>query len=460
MTVVVKQGDAMVDRLQVERGDNNRVNLRQGTYTVEIEGPSNGLWLTDDRVVIARDRPASIAVRSAREALPTQSAISVKQRTYQGHPYSYWYDILTREQDAKTLSDAMRAVEILSRDTPQRRESAEATMRLAKRLGGMVIGGDDESGKYMDAMRHVFPNYYPEPGLEVVTETLRTGNHRARMAATWMLLDFRSGALGETADPERAEAARLYLQRQATNVNGQSSVVRDLITAIGEAVEINPSTSVEQRWMNQILFGSACELIPIARDGGQVPKWLDEHVQQVIDEASESIAEESGNAQVPWARLYSFAHVVDAAIEMHREGRVEVSPKLVATYFVHSAVTPTNRDWPGLFETVSETFDGGADQLRQRIRSRIEKIVAGNYSDEPNYPALGGLAGPQSFMKRNQEFWKAAFVLMGDDTTTPEESLRLLEMLDNATSGRTSVIPGEIKPALSAAIAKLSAREK
>ena len=189
VTVVVKQGDTMVERLQVERGDNNRVSLRQGTYTVQIEGANNGLWLTDNRVVIARDRPTSIAVQNRTKSMPPQSSTSTEQRTYQGHPYPYWFDILTREQDAKTLSDAMRAVEMLSRDTPQRRESAEATMRLAKRLGGMVIGGEERLFDYMETMRSSLSYLFPEPGLTIVAETLRYGNERSRMAATCMLSD-------------------------------------------------------------------------------------------------------------------------------------------------------------------------------------------------------------------------------------------------------------------------------
>ena len=197
-------------------------------------------------------------------------------------------------------------------------------------------------------------------------------------------------------------------------------------------------------------------MIPIAGDGVAVPKSIQPYVQQDDRRGEQSDCETPENTKVSWVRLYSFANVADAALEMHREGRVVVSPKLIATFFVHPAVTYTQRDWPGLFETISETFDGGADQLRQRIRGRLEKIASGNYDDEPQIVVR--VKDPHAFLRSNQGFWNAAFEFLGDDTTTTKESLDVLSKLNTATFGDSRIIPEEIQPSLDAAIAKLSAK--
>ncbi|WP_197455941.1 serine/threonine protein kinase [Stieleria neptunia] len=62
LTVLVKQGDEVVDQLTIESGKDNRKTLHKGTYQVEIVGGGDALALSDDVVTIGRGTGQSIDV--------------------------------------------------------------------------------------------------------------------------------------------------------------------------------------------------------------------------------------------------------------------------------------------------------------------------------------------------------------------------------------------------------------
>ncbi|WP_182871094.1 serine/threonine protein kinase [Rhodopirellula sp. JC639] len=114
---------------------------------------------------------------------------------FQGRDLSSWMEALERERDVASLGEAMRAVETLSReaDIETRLAAAERTMRLARRLGGIVAGGNhatNPSHQFMSLFLNTFTRYFPDPGMTVVIQELSDGNANSQMASLWALNSF------------------------------------------------------------------------------------------------------------------------------------------------------------------------------------------------------------------------------------------------------------------------------
>ncbi len=618
--VVVKQGGEMVEQLQVVKGSDNRLSLRQGTYTVEIQGADGGVRLEKDRVVIESGKVASVTVEqpnpkameiSELELKTKPSAATLKKaigyrpyyrpdiavsrieddldqttiqvvktpqyigyevldgngetlrlfvdtnadrkidlwsyfndgievyrdidrdgngvydqaliidggkfahwgldadengkiekwirreiaigdgvpvlsdsfgdkraassptslasRTYQGHPFPYWFDILGREQDAETLSSAIQAVEILSRSTPQRLEAAQATMQLARQFGGMIIGVDTQSSKYMDAMRNHFPTYFPEPGLDIIAETLREGNEKSRMAATWMLQDYLDGVVGDVADPQRAADAREFLKRDSSEAFVR---LHELLDAIGDAVA-TPSARTETQVMNRSLFDSAVQLLSVAEGQVDMPSWFETSVQQELNRIKDVIAE-NPSGQDQRHKWVVNGNIIVAALELNQRNRLDVTPELLAEIVVNprTFLYTNGLDRSTLVKKLAQWVEGAADALRDRVRKRIERIVAGDFTDESLETnrqsfGIGGMGGgsevvPQAidlrqYLALETTFWTTAIELLGEDQADDARSLHALRSLRSTSDADgESVVPELLRPVLDRAIEKLS----
>ncbi|MCG8649351.1 MAG: hypothetical protein MI861_05940, partial [Pirellulales bacterium] len=158
LVVLVKQGEELVERLQIETGDDNRVTLYKGTYVVEIENAPKGLALDQNVVTIGRGEQVPIEVKeqtdeskaktaeelrrslnpttmqmmmgmdanNSEQAEPKAEVLSsgdgeigiaasrnsppADQLLFLGKNLAQWLAILSREQDARSLGNAMRAV--------------------------------------------------------------------------------------------------------------------------------------------------------------------------------------------------------------------------------------------------------------------------------------------------------------------------------------------------------------
>ncbi|WP_167546942.1 serine/threonine protein kinase [Stieleria maiorica] len=122
-------------------------------------------------------------------SVPTPSTL------FQGRDLASWMEAIERERDVASLGEAMRAVETLSReaDIETRLAAAERTMLLARRLGGIVAGGDHDSNpshQFMSLFLNTFTRYFPDPGVTVVQQELSDGNANSQMAALWALNNY------------------------------------------------------------------------------------------------------------------------------------------------------------------------------------------------------------------------------------------------------------------------------
>ncbi len=230
LTFSVKQGDELIERIQITADDDNTLTLRKGTYVVEIEDAPHGIILDRNVVIIGRGEVATVEVQNSRDASASQfesiarrptedfrrtplktlvdpsrsdAAGKVAERAhslYQGKDLESWLVLLTREQDPKALGQAMQAVEVLTRGTERRDHAAQATLETARKWGGLVstgFGGDAESntsGRYMSFLMKVFPQYFPEPGLRAIDVELASGTSQSRAAAVWLVTSALAGS--------------------------------------------------------------------------------------------------------------------------------------------------------------------------------------------------------------------------------------------------------------------------
>jgi len=496
------------------------VIIKTQSGEVIVQSPADEVTVTIQPDAAITARPAMLderAIEAPADEASDEPTDEMSTRTYQGHPYAYWFDIISREQDAETLTAAMNAVEILSRDTSRRLSAAQATMKLARRLGGMIIGDQTPFSTYMDAMHRVFPAYLPEPGLVVLDDALRTGNAKSRMAASWILRDYLNGVYAETAYGERAYAAKEHLKQMAdgTDViaasrwcgakehlkqmaNGteqERAELSNLLAAIGEAINLNSDPSQLETLNNDNLWMSAMQIVEISEGAIAAPTWLNVYAQRGVDDAAKAFAADSLGVQrtpydVPeWVLQPTMMEIV---LHLHKTGSVHISGDLAAAIVTH----PKFNGYRGMkfITSVMTDFEDGPGQVRESLRARIGKIVAGDYADESAFytgvitvfdmhggmgggmggggmggmggggMAGGGMGGTETALEtlraslsRNRSFWTAVFDLLGEDQVTTAESLATLVSLRAAKQGPNdeSVLPDELQPAVDAAVEKL-----
>ncbi|MCA9138455.1 MAG: hypothetical protein KDB00_16905, partial [Planctomycetales bacterium] len=136
--------------------------------------------------------PAAIDADSSNSATPTGQPVTL----FKGQDLNRWMQALEVERDVDSLAEAMTAVETLSRETDAetRTAAAQKTMTVARRLGGIVIGGDtNPSHQFMSHFTPTFSRYFPEPGVTVVRHEIENGNSNSRIASLWALHNYLYG---------------------------------------------------------------------------------------------------------------------------------------------------------------------------------------------------------------------------------------------------------------------------
>ena len=485
-TVLIKQGDELVERLEITRAGDNRFLLRQGTYAVEIDGANDGLRLSSGRVRITRGQPTELELDGAAgESVDAPRTDGGNEdKLYQGRPLTHWLDVLAREQDVRAIGNAMGAVEILSRDTNSREQAAEMTLDLAKRLGGLIVEGTGEgfmmggdgsaSGRFMGYLLEVFPGYFPEPGLELVRRELNDGNRQSRIASIFLLSNFLDGVRGNVADPSSERNARATVEAWSTGTPSQRSLVRGLVEGLGDsAMQLGRRTDPEDQSAAQQAFATALELLTVTRDTVPAPDWLPDFVRERATAAQKKFAAfgpgDGGTSPFggPPAWLLS-PGLFEAALEMHREGRLELNPNFVA-----ATVTYPHYHWKDSGEAVRRAVEMSPETrqaLRSHLRSRIAQIVATAPAAGEAVMGIEGYEGmrmggnlgmdPRLYFRGKTAYWKASFDLLAEDTETVGRSLPVLRDLRDAKLGDSSdgIVPDELLPSLEEAIETLQQR--
>ncbi|WP_161604529.1 serine/threonine protein kinase [Roseiconus nitratireducens] len=230
LSVAIKQGDQLVERLQVHSGDDNRTTLHKGTYQVEIEGGGPALVLSEDVVTIGRGQQRSIEVtRDAREELQEETASatpsdanqsspaldlplasSAFEPSYDGKTVSQWIEVIRSESDLNQLGAAMfAAVRAVTPPHPgfggygdqskNQRRLADAILMRARTLGTssseipplVSVDASSENAKqhFMWYVTRVFPDPDKSIWLDALAEELENGNGRSRAACLYLITE-------------------------------------------------------------------------------------------------------------------------------------------------------------------------------------------------------------------------------------------------------------------------------
>lgn len=328
LTILVKQEEKIVERLEVSAGKDQSTLLRKGTYRVEIAGGGTALQLSDNVVTIGRGTQSVVSVEPKtqlrKESNRTEDASGDQSPLYQGQTLAYWRKRLQVEQSVVDLGQAMAAVATLSQDTEHRAECAREILQLGRRWGGLISHGTGEqfganrfsvsedpsfeSGRFMGYLLLLFPKFLPSPGLEALRDELRSGNEKSRIACAWLLKNALMGVVGEVELAEQRVLVQNWLFDRSHS--DRVELARELLSLMPELV----ASQSDHGWhglaflSSLLLSGSIGE--PIASQ-----PWLHDQIVSAIEQASESFAAIE-NLESPQGDIYIYRHVVLAGLEL------------------------------------------------------------------------------------------------------------------------------------------------
>ncbi|WP_372899457.1 hypothetical protein, partial [Stieleria sp.] len=190
---------------------------------------------------------------------------------FQGRDLASWMEALERERDVASLGEAMRAVETLSRESDEetRLAAAEKTMRLARRLGGIVAGGENDSNPshhFMTLFLNTFPRYFPDPGVAVVQQELLDGHSNSRIASMWVLNNYLHDRGVGGATPTANTNAEQWLAAQTDGQLGSKRLgqlknkLLELVDAESEGADGGTRDTMEHRHALDLAKNSALVL--------------------------------------------------------------------------------------------------------------------------------------------------------------------------------------------------------
>jgi hypothetical protein len=414
VVVTVSQGNELVERLKIEAGGDNRFTLHKGTYEIGIEG-ATGLALSENVVTIGRGTKAPVEVKA-------KSAM----RLYQGKDLVEWMDLLTREEDPNELGQIMRAVEVLTRDTEERTQAANATLPTARLWGGLSsspptptarsMASKEPSQHFMYHLMETFPRYGSD-GLEAIDTELNQGNTKSRIAAIWLLSDL---SQGDSAMPpklvEHLEKAVLEIESDDDR-HAYSDKAIELAQGIGIRLLLKQGGAI----------------------AGQV--WLEDCVRAEVAEAEESWKAHPdtlnfrsggggfGSSMKNWVLDET---MFAAAMEIEAAGRLRFDWNWVASALLHQRYQRVTDHTDAVFDAVAENapnklLDATSVGLSQMLSpiggfgggfkvGSKDKFWSGNHRWIPLF-SLGS----------QRSVWPQAVTYYADHTDNPDESIALLE---------------------------------
>lgn len=469
VVIAIRQGNELVDRLEIKTGEDNRLSLHKGTYEIEIENPTGMVMLDKNVVTIGRGTTSPVDLLESKSGLPgahptrmgdggngpaaldptinpTAANPLVKQSIsdprpagpllFQGKVLEEWMDLLKREQDPKSLGQVMRAVEALTRENDRRREAAESTLLCARRLGGIVSSGTgdsqfgeeaDPSPKFMAFLLEVFPNYGADPGLTVLADELHEGNIRSRCASIWLLNNTYHHAERFIESDPRAERTLVKL------LDGLRIAVTN-----SSADDLNGFPFTMARAMGLRL----CEQLDI--QASQQP-WLAKMVIDEIDRA-EQVWNDGNPIQDPAGAMYGMGqHWVISASEIQVGIDLDTAGQYDAPWNFFAAATIE-----GNFVSETDVFDTIADKapelLIKATHAKLQSWSSNDggksvsfYGGSPSDNWGNNVYVPAFALCRKQTIWPQAIEFYANNADEPEFALKILNDL------RKSVIKHGVK---------------
>ncbi|MGB7324388.1 MAG: serine/threonine-protein kinase, partial [Rubripirellula sp.] len=218
------------------------------TVVIQIQTKRGSVVVTTD------GDDTKVEVVSDDQAILGANEIAAPERLYLGKNFEHWMDVFQREQQIEAIGQAMRALELLSRDTEHRGEAAMRTLELANEYGTFQVNENPDAPilgyggpspppeRFMGYLTEVFPSYFPLPAFAAIDATLADGNDKAKVAATLLLNKYVMGLYQSTSYPERKEANNEFIAKYVKTNDGKN-VIDHLLVHLGEAADAFKSNS-------------------------------------------------------------------------------------------------------------------------------------------------------------------------------------------------------------------------
>lgn len=362
--------------------------------------------------------PAEMAVNASVNAAPTTGetdfemaepvadfgGLSASQNSFQkpllfqGKDLLQWIDTLERERDVASLGLAMKAVELLTReaDHESRQMVAGLSLRLSRRLGGIFAGGEnaaDPSERFMTLFPQVFTAYFPDPGLDLISEEFAEGNIKSQMASLMLLSNYLSeievqpmpgGIVLKHADPQKVDAVERWAKKVMADPKKADALraLRDQMLQFAKSTRETRGSDYLALSAADMAVESAIHLSLLLGDPLQEDSLMREQVRERVEELQELAAANSGgdfgSSQIT---LLSDALLIAA-------GKLAQSDPTIWkpedwNYMASVVVSPQRSS---ATETFGETFNlvakNSGEELLQKIHEALANPWNYQYSDE------------------------------------------------------------------------------
>lgn len=364
-----------------------QIKTDKGLVTVTTDGKDTQVAVEED---VQNSMEETISP-SSEKSLAADLESTDGEKIYLGENLDHWLGVFRREQQIERIGQAMRAVELLSRNTPKREEAARVTLELANEYGTQIIDDTpDQNGggfggqsppnqRFMGYLTQTFDNYLPTPGLRPLGETLVDGNEKAKIAAITLLNQYLSRVQGNTFYAEREEPVTAFFSQSGATVDGRSKT-ETLLQQLGKASDdLRTSASKashEDRSMNNAAgeayyarlsaWSVAMRIVKMTGPHTATPNWIAEYVQEQVDEAvavyeQREIDPDTGQTKWDYTNpnaAYGFSmggfgggsqmitsptapdwllsrELILSAIEMQKEGRLDLPIQFAAETLAH-----------------------------------------------------------------------------------------------------------------------------
>lgn len=187
----------MVGGMDMEVGEGMEGGI--GDVSVPLGGAS------DARTPL-RNNLGSNPVMDNRSGADSQADLPASDLLYQGQGLTWWLERIDRERSIDQICEAVKAVELLSRDAgpKARRQAADATVQLSRRLGGRILGNTGSpSEKFMSQFFEVVAYYIDDLGMEFLTKEMQADSFKSKVACVMAINSFLDGALLDTWDDDK-----------------------------------------------------------------------------------------------------------------------------------------------------------------------------------------------------------------------------------------------------------------
>jgi hypothetical protein len=362
-----------------------QIKTDKGLVTVTTDGKDTQVAVEEDKSAVGEQ-----ATKAAATQLPVADARpGSTDKVNLGEDLEHWLKVFQQELEIERIGQAMRAVELLSRESPKREKAARIILERANEYGTQIIdeSPDQDDGsfgspsppnhRFMGYLAETYPSYLPEPGLSPLGEILVTGNEKAKFAAITLLKHYVSGVHVNTFYEAKQDAVDVYFAKAGSTVDGRSKI-ETLLQQLGIASdELRASASLASQ-RDRFMMSAAGEALSARKSAWSIavrivqksgphivpPVWIADYVKEQVDEAVATYAHrelDPKTGQTKWrytpsnaggglsgfgggGRMTTNPTVPDwllsrelflSAIEMRREGRLDLPIQFAAETLAH-----------------------------------------------------------------------------------------------------------------------------